>query len=112
MYTNQLLICILTSLAPTAPPELFQAVSISARNVTLSWDLPVESGRNGIIVSYSIACSDAESNPIISDEVTETTFTVEGLQPYSQYNCAVTASTDVGEGPPATLTFNTTEDGI
>ena len=114
MRTSRSMYCNFFSLflAPTAPPELFQAVSISARSASLSWELPVESGRNGIIISYSVACTDAQSNPIISDEVTETSFTVEGLQPYSQYNCTVAASTSVGEGPPAYLTFDTLEDGM
>ena len=102
----------LISTAPTAPPELFQAVSIGARSAILSWELPIESGRNGNITSYSVACSDADINLIVNDEVSDTSFTVEGLQPYSQYNCTVTASTSAGEGPPAQLTFNTMEDSM
>ena len=87
-------------------------MSISARSAILSWELPIESGRNGIITSYSIACRDADINLIVNDDVIDTSFAVEGLQPYSQYNCTVTASTSAGEGPPAQLNFNTMEDGM
>ena len=45
-----------------------------------------------------------------SGDVTE--FTVMGLLPFTNYDCSVTASTSVGEGPPSiTLTQRTVESG-
>ena len=97
-------------LAPTAPPDSFSIVSINARNATLSWTLPEESERNGMITTYMVACTDGDS--VMTNTLTTSNFTatIEGLSPFSFYMCNVTASTRVGSGPAASLNFTTDAD--
>lgn len=91
-----------------APPDSFAVVTIGARNVTLSWTIPEESGRNGIITGYSVICADGGGITLAASNLMAT---VGGLNPYSLYMCSVTASTSAGAGPAATLNFTTASEG-
>lgn len=93
------------------PPESFAIVDISTRNVTLSWELPEESKRNGVITAYMVSCSDEEDMLVTTFTTSTLTATVEGIDIYSFYTCNVAASTSGGYGPEATLNFTTTSDG-
>ena len=97
--------------APTAPPSSFSVTRLGSRNVTLTWSLPDEDGRNGVIVSYTAACSDVNGDLVSTQTITAVSTTYEGLQPYSFYVCDVFASTNGGDGPAATLNFTTASDG-
>ena len=97
--------------APTAPPSSFSVTRLGSRNVTLTWALPDEDGRNGVIVLYIVACSDVNGDLVSSQTITALSTTYEGLQPYSFYVCDVFASTSGGNGPAATLNFTTASDG-
>ena len=69
--------------------------------------LPEESGRNGIIIGYTVSCTDAfdtSSNTITTIELSATRI---GLTPYRTYTCSVTASNSAGNSPEATLNFTT-----
>ena len=100
-------------LAPSSPPELLVVVAVGASTVTLQWNPPNDRGRNGIITAYTVACSE-RSAPLASNTLVTTTnltVTFTELAPYSNYTCNVTASTAVGDGPAATATFVTLQDG-
>ena len=97
--------------APSVPPNSFSVARVGSRNVTLTWSLPDEEGRNGVIVSYTVACNDSNGNLITTLMVTALSTTYEGLQPYSFYTCDVLATTSGGDGPAATLNFTTASDG-
>lgn len=86
-------------------------INIGSRSVTLSWDLPNEDGRNGIIISYTISCSDSDGVQINTTTTTSLITTFEALRPYSFYICSVFASTSGGNGPAAVLNFTTVSDG-
>ena len=96
----------------TAPglPDALSVVSVYSRNITLSWTLPEENGRNGIITSYMVTCTDEDG---VSTSLTTSgvTATVGGLSPYSPYVCSVSASTSAGAGPPVTASLTTATDG-
>ena len=96
--------------APTLPPDSFSIVSIGSRNVTLSWTLPDEDGRNGMITSYTVTCSD--SNGVLVNTLTtvDLSATFEDLSPYSFYTCSIFATTSGGDGPATTLNFTTASD--
>ena len=85
-------------------------MSIGSRNVTLSWTLPNEDGRNGIIVSYTAICGDSDGVLVNTTTTVGLTTTFEGLRPYSIYSCSVFATTNTGDGPPASLNFTTASD--
>ena len=63
-----------------------------------------------MITGYRVACTDGtgDDNTLTT---TDTTATVGELTPYSRYVCSVVAFTNVGDGPPATLTITTATDG-
>ena len=102
---------------PTGQPQNFGITpgddGPSSRNLTLFWDLPPPTQRNGIITSYTISCSpDTETLPLV-----ETTLpgvgglTVRGFRPFTEYMCTIVANNSQGSGPPATVTTMTNEDG-
>ena len=98
-------------LAPSGPPTSFSTADVRPENVTLSWALPAEEDRNGVIIGYMVTCV-AEAGIFTSTITTSDVMaTVAGLAPYSSYTCSVSASTSVGVGPPATLNFTSATDG-
>ena len=93
-------------LGPTAPPSSFTADEVNARNATLTWTAPEESGQNGIITGYTVSCSDGMRmvTPQLSVILTS-------LTPYLDYTCSVSASNSAGSSPEATVNFTTSIDG-
>ena len=106
------LCCIVIFVAPTAPPSSFTTTYIGPRNVTLSWNPPQEGDRNGIIMSYTITCSDFDDVQVGASTTISLTTTLADLAPYSFYSCSITAATTGGgEGPASVLNFTTAVDG-
>ena len=97
--------------APTVQPGSFSTANIGSRSVTLSWTLPPESGRNGMISSYTAMCSDSNGNIFGPLTTINNTATFEDLSPFTHHHCSVYASTSIGSGPAATLNFTTNSDG-
>ena len=97
--------------APTVQPDSFSVTRIGSRSVTFSWDLPNEDGRNGIITSYTVGCSDGDGVLINTTTTTSLTATFEALRPHSFHICSVFATTSGGDGPAAVLNFTTASDG-
>eukprot|EP00731_Ephydatia_muelleri_P007380 Em0003g1628a len=90
--------------------------------LSASWSSPIP--KNGIIVAYTMYCNTSNSQaypeqvmgpnvPTVRSVVNGTTLAVKfgtGLNPYSQYDCYVTANTSVGEGTPSPIiTIRTSE---
>ena len=98
-------------IAPTVEPGSFSVAIIDSRSVTLSWTLPPERGRNGMILSYTAICHDINGNFFGPLTTVNNTATFEDLSPFTSHHCSVHASTSVGSGPAATLNFTTDSDG-
>ena len=64
---------------------------------------------NGVITEYQLQCSGG--GKVFNSTVMETTTTLSGLLPYTNYSCSITAHTSVGGGPAATTSVTTEEDG-
>ena len=67
---------------------------------------------NGIITEYHLQCSG--SGQMIRKNISgssQTTTTLSGLLPYTNYSCSITAHTSVGGGPEATTSVITEQDG-
>lgn len=110
MILNFTAIIIYYNAAPTAPPNSFSIAIIGSRNVTLSWALPDQDGRNGMILSYTAACNDSNGVVVNTQATTGLSITIEGLSPYSFYSCSVYATTGGGDGPSDHLNFTTASD--
>ena len=79
----------------------------------VSWQSPAEP--NGIITSYTVYYSksngtgdDSLATRVVSGGVTETT--VQGLTPYTFYDCYTSANTSVGEGNTSDTTTARTDE--
>ena len=78
-----------------------------SRALQLSWDPPEEDKRNGEITGYQVEC-----NGIMPlNDITGNTITVENLTPITSYDCSVSASNVAGNGPNASITGTTAEEG-
>ena len=113
--------------APSSPLNLsVSTVPGSPNQLSASWSLPIL--KNGIIIAYTVYCNTSASQaypeqmigpnvPTVRSVIngaslgdmsmfrppaTISTFTT-GLNPYTQYNCYVTANTSVGEGTPSQI---------
>ena len=83
--------------------------TITSRGFTFNWKLPTEP--NGVITKYQIYC--LGEGRVFSHTVmgSQTTTTLSGLLPYTNYSCNITAHTSAGEGPAATISLTTRQDG-
>ena len=80
-------------------------IANNSRTITLAWSPPAK--QNGVITGYSMLCSKSGVMPnnIISQNFSssQTTATLSGLLPYTNYSCSITAHTSVGGGPSVTI---------
>ena len=108
---------------PQSPPVNFTVTNITANSITLEWNPPLEIDINGIIERYVIRYQITEQLGVessmlpmeIINEVniignTTLNTVVTDLDNYTVYMISVTAVT-VGEGPVATLSQRTDENG-
>ena len=75
--------------------------------MTLTWEDPEESRRNGVIIHYVYLCGSVHSE---AQETEQMTVDVTGLTAYQEYACHVGAATVNGTGPSATIIRRTAED--
>ena len=86
-------------------------VDNSSSTLSALWMVPENT--NGVISNYTIRCNTTDSDiaPVTVDESTLST-TLEGLTPFTEYTCTISASTGAGEGGSSTpQTATTDEDG-
>eukprot|EP00731_Ephydatia_muelleri_P007444 Em0003g1692a len=108
--------------SPLAPSV--STVPDSPNQLSASWSPPIP--KNGIIIAYTIYCNTSASLaypeqiigtnvPTARSVVNGTTLTVTfstGLNPYTQYDCYVTANTSVGEGTPSPIITTRTSESV
>ena len=92
---------------PSGPPQNLTN-STTSINITLLWFPPLSSQRNGVIVNYLITCTIGGLK--YSMRISETSQVV-NINPFTNYTCSVSAATMVGDGPPATVSGTSDEDG-
>ena len=92
---------------PGTPPRDLKGVSNDPRSLTLTWSAPEIP--NGVITEYQLQCSGG--GQVFNRTVMETTATLSGLLPYTNYSCSITARTSAGGGPAATTSVITLQDG-
>ena len=78
------------------------------RALQLSWDPPEEDKQNGEITGYHVECNGTMS-PTVSGGIAS--ITVENLTPFKSYECSVSALNVAGNGPKASITGTTAEEG-
>eukprot|EP00731_Ephydatia_muelleri_P007365 Em0003g1613a len=110
---------------PSSPLALsVSTVSGSPNQLSASWSSPIP--KNGIIIAYTIYCNTSASQaypeqvigpnvPTARSVVNGTTLAVmfsTGLNPYTRYDCYVTANTSVGEGIPSPVMTTRTSESV
>ena len=92
---------------PAGPPRQVFVIAESSTTITLLWMTPATP--NGVITDYQLQCSGG--GQVFNRTVMETTTTLSGLLPYTNYSCSITAHTSAGGGPAATTSVTTLQDG-
>ena len=105
-------ICLFFIVAPSHKPTSLRGAVLNSSSIELEWEPPPTEHQNGEIVSYTLLCSEIDSDGMVTKHIsTSTMMTITGLHPYYTYNCSVAAVT-VSQGPfsdPVSIT--TFEDG-
>ena len=84
--------------APSGPPQRISAVALGPRRIQINWSLPLPEEHNGIVRSYTVNITVAETDRHIQLTTNNTTITAEGLHPYYNYHISVAAVT-IAIGP-------------
>ena len=92
---------------PAGPPRQVFAVVETSTVISLHWSAP--STPNGVITEYQLQCSGG--GQVFNCTVMETTTILNGLLPFTNYACNITAHTSAGGGPAATASVTTLQDG-
>ena len=82
-------------------PQNLMIISPVSTSLMVSWEHPLPQDRNGIITDYLIYVQirDGSKNIFMRNtNSNETTFTVENLEEFTEYNISVAAVTSAGEG--------------
>ena len=88
---------------------MFMSVNIDSTSISFKWNIPLTP--NGIILKYMLQCSGLPDKQNLQLNGSQTTATLSGLHPYTNYSCNITAHTSVGGGPAATTSVTTEQDG-
>ena len=93
---------------PEAPPRNLSGFSDTSMSLSLSWCIPQKP--NGVISHYELNASGDGQVFNWTVNGSQTTTTLSGLLPYTNYSCSITAHTSVGGGPAATTSVTTLQD--
>ena len=104
-------------LAPGGPPRSFSITSIYSRELTVQWLPPDPFLQYGIIISYTLSCYENENKvvpsslPRVFSHPPPANVTVDGLQPFTMYNCTIVANNSAGQSTPASDSGKTVSEG-
>ena len=100
------------SSAPTAPRS-FSVETVEGMSMQLGAMWMEPSPTNGRITTYSVSCRENGTTDVYTVTTSESTSVqIQGLTPFTTYECFVTANTSAGEGGRSnTDTAITAEDG-
>ena len=82
-------------------PQNLMIISLDSTSLMVSWEHPLPQDRNGIITDYLIYVQIRDGSEDIfmrSTNSNATTFTIENLEEFTEYNISVAAVTGAGEG--------------
>ncbi|XP_026061901.1 receptor-type tyrosine-protein phosphatase F isoform X3 [Carassius auratus] len=101
---------------PSAPPQEVHLLSLSSTSIKVSWVAPPAASRHGAIVRYTVSYQavngeDTERHEVPDIGADATSYVLEGLEKWTEYQVWVRAHTDVGPGPESTaVRVRTNED--
>ncbi|KAJ0058874.1 hypothetical protein NL108_001113, partial [Boleophthalmus pectinirostris] len=101
---------------PSAPPQNVHLLSLSSTSLKVSWVAPPAASRHGAIVRYTVSYQalsgeDTERHDVPGIGADASSYVLEGLEKWTEYQVWVRAHTDVGPGPEsAPVRMKTKED--
>ncbi|XP_044744906.1 Down syndrome cell adhesion molecule-like protein Dscam2 isoform X2 [Coccinella septempunctata] len=102
--------------APSLPPENVQCSIMSAQSLHISWEPPLQEGRNGIIQGYKITYHSVGEWYDNDDQQTKNTAqlrtTLLGLRKFTNYSITVLAYTARGDGVRSESVYCQTEEDV
>ena len=99
---------------PSGSPRNVVVTAKSSTSVMVTWDDPLQSNQNGIIVMYTVVYTNLNrsGDQQMNSSTPQRQFLFTGLQEYEEYSFRVAAETTVGQGPFSDpLSVFTFEDG-
>lgn len=98
--------------APSGPPEGVTVGDTLSTSFIVIWQPPANENQNGLILGYTVKIVDLSSSNETQIYVTETTFEVLDLMPFTLYEVAIAAHNAAGKGPfSVVITVETEESG-
>lgn len=108
-------------LAPSAPPQMVEAVAVNTSSVRVTWRPPMEQHRNGVITGYRVLYASEWARQTDSDPPRDSTTLmmtgsdrsclIAGLETWTVYRIWVSAFTRAGEGPHSDVIVVQTDEG-
>lgn len=88
--------------APTAAPTEVRVLTYNSTSISLSWEKPPFSDRNGEIVQYHIQVVEQETDTYLQYSTQYQQYILVSLHPYYNYNISIAAET-IEVGPFSTV---------
>ena len=102
----------ISTLAPSAPPDLISIDSIYSESIYLSWRPSSPEYHNGDVIGYYVTFTATNSEEVFTTFSAANSTRIMSLDPFITYTISVAAATGVGIGPYSTpVTFVTNEAG-
>ena len=87
------------STVPSSPPQNVMVTSVNLASLRVMWQLPLEIGRNGMIIGYDIKYTRVGSSDMMNVNINSgTTHTISGLTAFVMYSVRVAAVNVNGTG--------------
>ncbi|XP_062853368.1 protein tyrosine phosphatase receptor type Fa isoform X3 [Trichomycterus rosablanca] len=103
--------------SPSAPPQDVNLLSLSSTSIKVSWVAPPVASRHGNIVRYTLVYQvlsgeDPERHEVKDIPADATSYVLEELEKWTEYQVWVKAHTDVGAGPESSPTSIWTQEDV
>ena len=98
--------------APSSTPTNFQLTTISATQIQSTWGpLPVLE-QNGKITGYELSLHSSTNSTATTYSTTQSSYTIQSLQPYTLYTVQIRAVNSIGPGPSTAYMNATTQQAL
>lgn len=92
--------------APSGAPRNF-VVSVENTSLSFQWDPPADNETGGTIIFYTLSCTGTGNDGFEAKLNVIEDITLDEFLPSTTYTCTLSASTNGGEGPTASVTATT-----
>ena len=99
---------IIINTVPETSATNYSLASPNSTSLVILWTPPVKP--NGVIIEYQLQCFGGKQEYRWTVRGSQTTTTLSGLLPYTNYSCSITAHTSVGGGPAQHISVLSKED--